>query len=173
MLKTQFRMHPTICQFISKNFYDGHLKTDDSKAKDYRIAPAHKVISWYDCPGEEFQDRDRSYFNATEVELIADIFFYVDEYGMQSILASRKQILVITFYSAQLKLLQDRLKNVLDDVNEDGIERMKIMTVDGSQGSEADLVSPLPCLSLPFVQLPVPCNSVMNPVDMNFCSACL
>jgi superfamily I DNA and/or RNA helicase len=134
-------MHPTICEFVSKSFYEGELKTDITKARALDNAPANKLISWYNHHGDEFQQSTSSYENETEVRMIEGMFFDAVEYGIDHILYSRKSILVLTFYSAQLKLLQSELRPLAEDYNRDGNERMKIMTVDGSQGSEADLVS--------------------------------
>jgi hypothetical protein len=141
MLKTQFRMHPTICKFVSKSFYKGELRTDNSKIRASDNCPANKVISWYNHHGDEFLHSTRSYENETEVRRIEGMFFAPGEYGIDPILYARKSILVLTFYSAQLNLLQSVLRPWAEEYNRDGNERMKIMTVDGSQGSEADLVS--------------------------------
>jgi hypothetical protein len=131
-------MHPTICDFVSQNFYDKKLKTDDAiKTAKLKDVPAHKVISWYDFSGEEWVD-GYSFYNPREVEAIKDmILFYPEIYGIDQILQAGKSVLVITFYSAQLKKLEVELGYMREEY-----KNMKIMTVDGAQGSEADLVLP-------------------------------
>ena len=140
MLRTQYRMHPDICAFVSYHFYSkvkngvlqGQLGTDScvEKARLSNV-PANEAISWYNVEGDE-RMVSTSLYNELEVQTIGNMLWS----SVMEFLSDRKSVLILTFYAAQQKKLQG-IVNYLD------LEQyVPVMTVDSAQGSEADLVSP-------------------------------
>lgn len=158
-LDVQYRMHPILGEFISKQFYEpygeqfrsGRPPTDF--AHDVMLggqALADKVAAWIDVPrsaGAERQGRSRS----RQVEArrtAAEAAELLREHPELS-------IGVITFYSRQCELILEELCGL--DVAErndgggyrirsewaftrDGRERFRVGTVDAFQGKEFDVV---------------------------------
>jgi len=126
-------MHPIICNFISENFYDRQVLTAPHvRVQRESEVPNDKVISWYDHDGDEQLD-GHSYYNETEVKMIGNLFFH--DQDLNNALSSKKSVLVITFYNAQRNRLEVKLK-------EEGVDKdlVTVMSTDGAQGSEADVV---------------------------------
>ena len=135
-LTRQFRMHPDICSFVSDCFYDGILKTADSVTPEERSSPKEinegKPLTFVNIPiscGSEIGGVSKSRW--AEAEIIGkDIRNILD-------VDPKAKIGVITFYSAQSKLITNHIDNVLNDEEKNNIE---IGTVDAFQGKEFDYV---------------------------------
>lgn len=136
-LTTQYRMHDAIMGFSSEAFYEstlvadesvvGHLLTDIPNVQPVPLT-SHP-LSFIDTAGagydEELEPEGESRRNPQEGELVARQVQLLIEAGI-----SPRDIAVITPYSAQVRLLRDK-------IDSDGLE---IDTVDGFQGREKEAV---------------------------------
>ena len=136
MLKIQYRMTPSICQFSSDNFYNSNLITA-SKAADKNYINK-KVSSFLDKEfnGKSFNfvdvvgrtsERNSSFFNSEEARAI---IHYIDKLKERGI----SNFGIITPYKQQLRFLKRKL---FDKYGNDDIP---INTVDGFQGKENDII---------------------------------
>lgn len=134
MLSEQYRMHPDICDLVNI-FYDGKLETLCKREdKEHNLGLYDKkAVAWIDMPlCDEYpaEIKRQSVSRQCEVDMIqrelAKILANNDEY----------RIGIITFYSAQAKLLNDMVReNFPGDVH-----RIQAGTVDAFQGKEFDVV---------------------------------
>lgn len=138
-LDTQFRMHPVLGDFISRNFYE-------------RFNPSEKILSglparyfahelpgvenlpavWIDVPNSlgETQRIRTSYTRRAECKAIKQIL----QKWMHSEAGKTLTFGVIAFYSKQVEMLQEELNNC-------GLPpRLEIGSVDAFQGKEYDVV---------------------------------
>ena len=158
-LDRQFRMHPVLGRFISKNFYEPYGEHVENGITD-PVSFAHGLTrygdaacGWIDVPptaGNE-QRSGTSISRPAEAGVIAD--------ELQHALKESDELTfgVITFYSGQVKEIWQRLSDaglaVRDSRNEWGINpstpwmytnrglpRLRIGTVDAFQGREFDVV---------------------------------
>ena len=125
-LDTQYRMSSNICDMISRLFYNGQLvdgrkevKIDDLIWIDYQPSK-----EW---PPYQSKNADhQQIYNLDECEIIVDL--------VEKIASSdnpNTTIAVISPYRAQIKRLREKCRKC---------DRVKIDTVDGFQGKEADIV---------------------------------
>ena len=156
MLTIQYRMHPDVCDLVSKQFYDRHLQTAPPVAA-LRTADSANGLRWIDYPDAYAESRARvQKCNPVEVELIER--FMSEE--LPSLLARGKSVAIITFYKHQLTQLMDAGRRAGCVRTEEEVRRPKatkkearklkaspfkhpnfrIVTVDAAQGSEADVV---------------------------------
>jgi len=136
-LNVQYRMHQDIMNFSSEIFYEGSLQADDSvRTALLADLPAVTVspltecaIHFIDTAGasydEEQEPEGDSRLNPLEAELVIKKVHELLACGL-----SPEQIAVISPYSAQVKLLREKLKS-LD---------LEIDSVDGFQGREKEAV---------------------------------
>jgi DNA polymerase alpha-associated DNA helicase A len=73
-----------------------------------------------------------SLYNETELGIIVDLLTSRTELASECLSAASEKVMVITFYAAQARRLEDRLQATRPDV--------LVMTVDSAQGSETDYV---------------------------------
>lgn len=157
MLNKQFRMHPILGDFISKNFYESvgmELVESGRKAEDfYHELPGYegKVCAWLDVPAELGAERRHgtSRIRGAEVEVVAQEVFRLLQAGGKEL-----SIGIITFYSAQSVQIMEALTKlgVMTKTTNGyqsepeyrstsaGEERLRIGTVDAFQGKEFDVV---------------------------------
>jgi superfamily I DNA and/or RNA helicase len=136
-LSVQYRMHQQIMEFSSHEFYDDDLVADasvrDHLLQDLPGVSANELtaspIDFIDTAGASYDESAEpdgdSRYNLQEAELVAK--------KVQALLASglaASEIAVITPYSAQVRLLRERLKQ----------PEMEIDSVDGFQGREKEAV---------------------------------
>ncbi|KAL7958767.1 RNA dependent RNA polymerase domain-containing protein [Trichoderma compactum] len=153
MLDTQYRMHPSICSFISKEFYEAKLLSglnDQDRPMPHSsfpwpISPA--ANSWahlprmifIECSGREDLGH-KSKSNKEQADLCHSICKLLrtakatsstktDANGAQA--TNDASIAVLTPYSRQPEILQRSLS---------GIPNVEISSIDGFQGREADIV---------------------------------
>ena len=93
-------------------------------------------LMWVDIPlnNNYYEKRDNfSFYNETEIEVIDQILEDINNDNFEN---EKKQISVITFYSAQAKLLHDKFikSKKFDSLN------LRIGTVDKFQGIESEIV---------------------------------
>ncbi|KAL4363787.1 hypothetical protein GQ457_04G001110 [Hibiscus cannabinus] len=141
MLKTQYRMHPEIRSFPSKEFYDEALE-DGSDVQDQTTRAWHK----YRCFGpfcffdihegkESKPSGSGSWVNTDEIEFV--LAMYNKLITMYPELKSSSQFAIISPYRHQVKLLQEKFQETF------GVESKKVVdigTIDGFQGREKDVV---------------------------------
>ncbi|XP_022762921.1 probable helicase MAGATAMA 3 isoform X5 [Durio zibethinus] len=141
MLKTQYRMHPEIRSFPSKEFYDEALE-DGSDVQDQTTRDWHKYgcfgpFCFFDIhEGKESQPSGSgSWVNIDEIEFV--LVLYHKLITMYPELKSSSQFAIISPYRHQVKLLQERFQETF------GVESKKVVdigTIDGFQGREKDVV---------------------------------
>ncbi len=134
MLSEQYRMHPDICDLVNL-FYDGKLETLCKREdKEHNLGLYdNKAIAWIDLPlSDEYpaEIKKQSVSRPCEVDRIKE--------ELSKILSRNAEykIGIITFYSAQAKLLNDMVR---DNFPSD-IDRIRVGTVDAFQGKEFDVV---------------------------------
>lgn len=137
LLTTQYRMHKDIMEFSSQVFYDGSLLADSSVRNGLLISLpgvtenelTNCAIHFIDTAGasydEEVEINSDSHFNRKEAELVVSKLISLRESGL-----SGQQIAVITPYSAQVRLLREKLVD----------PEIEIDSVDGFQGREKEAV---------------------------------
>ncbi len=145
LLNVQYRMHDQIMTFSSDHFYDGKLISHESVAQ-HRLHDLESVVeneltrepvTFIDTAGagwdEELEPDGMSKRNPQEAALLVKKVQALIESGL-----SADDIAVIAPYAAQVRLIRQRLTDVLDhdasDVN------LEVDTVDGFQGREKEAV---------------------------------
>lgn len=157
-LDTQFRMHPKLGNFVSKEFYENNSEPPIKAglpAKHFSHAlPRYKdrVAAWYDVPSKLGRERPgQSKSRPSEAKALAEeLKQLLDDPASKDLTFG-----CITFYSAQVKCINAELRQlgIVDGNNEivpdyrdlhlsDGqiVERLRIGTVDAFQGKEFDVV---------------------------------
>ncbi|MDU8643945.1 MULTISPECIES: DEAD/DEAH box helicase family protein [Pseudomonas syringae group] len=166
MLSVQHRMHPDIAEIISDVFYNGDLKTDKEKELYYRgletIPPfifdgiqelkESKVLTWIDMPDVQLTkymskgDETPRWHNSQERKVVAELLKRLHPI---SGLSKKAKIAVLSPYSEQVGRISRLIYNKETLRNEyshlSGFDSADdhsdfCSTVDGFQGSEADLV---------------------------------
>jgi superfamily I DNA and/or RNA helicase len=134
-LDVQYRMHPTIMQFPSSEFYDNKLKASRTTQNRLPIIfpwpDGDRPLCFIDIDGVE-RKRGTSYYNKSEVDAVCtaiDVLLSVDEESYRSHRIGIHQIGVITMYQGQVQ----KLKEVIQCA-------VKVSTVDGFQGQERDVI---------------------------------
>ncbi|KAG2371087.1 helicase MAGATAMA 3 [Vigna angularis] len=140
MLKTQYRMHPEIRSFPSKEFY-GDLLQDGDEVKSRTIRAWHDYrcfgpFCFFDIhEGKEAQPSGSgSWINIEEVDFV--LFLYQKLISLYPALKSGNQVAIISPYSQQVKLFQKRFEEIFGMSAEKLVD---ICTVDGCQGREKDI----------------------------------
>ncbi|PKA53953.1 putative helicase MAGATAMA 3 [Apostasia shenzhenica] len=138
MLTTQYRMHPEISMFPSKEFYSGSLK-DAEELNKQTTRPWHSYrcygpFSFFDIEGVESQPSGTgSWVNEDEIEFI--IHLYHKLVTRYSTLKSSSQMAIISPYRYQVKFLRERFCATFGDKYDQAVD---VNTVDGFQGREKD-----------------------------------
>lgn len=140
MLKTQYRMHPEIRSFPSKEFYDEALE-DGPDVKDQTVRLWHDYrcfgpFCFFDIhEGKESQPSGSgSWVNVDEVEFV--LLMYHKLVTRYPELKSSSRLAIISPYRHQVKLFCERFQDTF------GVESDKVVdinTVDGFQGREKDV----------------------------------
>ncbi|XP_028787065.1 probable helicase MAGATAMA 3, partial [Neltuma alba] len=139
MLKTQYRMHPEIRSFPSREFYEDSLEDgEDVKfrtERDWHEYCCFGPFCFFDIhEGQEARPAGSgSWVNSNEVEFV--LLLYQKLVTLYPVLKSGN-LAIISPYSQQVKLLQKRFEE------EFGVSAEKVVdicTVDGCQGREKDI----------------------------------
>ncbi|XP_024527418.1 regulator of nonsense transcripts 1-like [Selaginella moellendorffii] len=139
LLDTQYRMHPVLARFSSRNFYEGKLFSQPLPAE--RMAPkgydwpnVEKPLAFVNCSnGKELMRHDSSWQN--EVEALQVVKTVKDLVSGGDIEGGCAGIGIIAPYSAQVKLLQDLFLTQSEDFS-----KLEIKSVDGFQGREKEVI---------------------------------
>ncbi|XP_052096541.1 uncharacterized protein LOC127731745 [Mytilus californianus] len=144
-LHTQYRMHPELLKFPSREFYDNQLLSHES----VKCFP-HFVFKWPDWTkpicfidstgyeksiGSSYNNDDEAIVVNNVIETLLrvsdrDVDESLKKYGGQIETLSVKQITILTFYQGQVKCIKDKLK----------ARGVCVNTVDGYQGCENDVI---------------------------------
>ena len=138
MLQMQYRMHPALSVFPSRQFYGGKLK-DGIQARDRILQEirdfwpgASKPMAFYDIKGtEERYGQSHSYFNHEEAELIEHLLYDLLQHAIHP-----TSIGIITPYEGQRRYLLEYIENR----GRCDITDVEIKNIDGFQGREKDLI---------------------------------
>ena len=154
-LSTQYRMHPSIAAFPSRQFYQGKLIDAPCTASLANTAawvrrtgtpngaphlgpctPRHSHLGPWAlvdvADGAERQRADGSIYNADEAAVVVALVRELhDEWNLE--VRSIRALRVLTFYAAQVGEISRALAAA-------GLRGVVVGTVDGSQGSEADVI---------------------------------
>ncbi|MGI0495294.1 TM0106 family RecB-like putative nuclease [Alkalinema pantanalense CENA528] len=148
-LDTSYRMHPSICQFISDAVYEGRLRADRDtqihQVEDWLlgtdanpiIQPQHNGIVFIPVEHEGNQQASEEEIRVIDqvIDQLLGRSFVSDRGGRQHVLQP-EDILVVAPYNLQVRKLQDRLR-----------DRARIGTVDKFQGQEAPVLIVSMCAS--------------------------
>ncbi|CAL5434454.1 unnamed protein product [Camellia sinensis] len=139
MLKTQYRMHPEIRSFPSREFYNGVLE-DGSDVKSETKRKWHDFrcfgpFCFFDIhEGKESQPSGGSWVNEDEVDFV--LVLYRNMVTRYPELKSNSRLAIISPYRHQVKLFREHFQDTF------GVESNKLVdinTVDGFQGREKDV----------------------------------
>lgn len=135
LLPTSYRLHPTICQFVSQKFYEGRLLPQNGNDKRMIIPknPSHLIkpsgihyVPLRHQGNEQSSDEEANIIKEIINELLSSK--KVDEHGKE-VKIIEKDILILSPYNHQTRNLIDKLGNNFD-----------IGTVDKFQGRESAIV---------------------------------
>ncbi|KAM3296075.1 hypothetical protein ACQJBY_038427 [Aegilops geniculata] len=138
MLKIQYRMHPEISVFPSKEFYEGILEDGEglNQKRPWHSYSCFGPFCFFDVDGVESQmSGSGSTVNEDEVEFITLLYHQLAMRYPE--LKSSSQVAVISPYRGQVKLLKDHFRSTFGDQSKEVID---VNTVDGFQGREKELV---------------------------------
>ncbi|XP_073707802.1 3'-5' exoribonuclease HELZ2-like [Garra rufa] len=132
MLDTQYRMQEDICEFPSKEFYGGKLKTNTStKPKLFLTSSRQTCIVFGHVEGKEKslvvsteRGNVNSKANLEEAEEVVRIAILLTKAGIKT-----KDIAILTPYNAQVS-------NIRESLLDKGIRDITVNTIMKSQGSE-------------------------------------
>ena len=144
-LNKQFRTHPLLGDFCSNNFYKKYSKDEaytsplSSSMFDQNLSDiAHKAFVWIDVPHSVEKEKKEIGSGVTRKIEAETIKKYVSTWLEEN---DKLTFGVITFYRKQADMLEnDILKDELKRYNADGVERLRVGTVDKFQGMEFDIV---------------------------------
>ncbi|MBN3948797.1 MAG: hypothetical protein HWQ38_20990 [Nostoc sp. NMS7] len=151
-LTDQFRMHPTIGQFVSDRFYpESPLNSSFVKPEsrpNYTAQYNLKPIAWLDVPkslGSETRAGNRSWQRAAEVDRIMCELRRVlppiaEKYPNFDPSKPTGMVGVIAFYSAQEEAIKEAIADLRHGLPEHLQRRVRVGTVDAFQGREYDVV---------------------------------
>ncbi len=142
MLQVQYRMHAKIMEFPSRYFYDDNLVAHDS-VRSALLRPDQAPVLFIDTAGcgfQEVQDPETlSRRNGEEGALvIRQVEALIEDIGVESWIAERITMGIITPYSAQV----DELRKLAEasTVMARVYSSVTINTVDAFQGQERDVI---------------------------------
>jgi len=133
LLPKTYRLHPDICDFVSKKVYEGRITSiDDNKNRvikpcknsEYLIPSGIQYIEL-----DHFGNEQASHEEVEVIKHIIEELLRSQKLGYEEKNITEKDILIISPYNHQTRLLQDSLGN-----------KYQIGTVDKFQGREAAVV---------------------------------
>lgn len=140
LLDTQYRMHPEISLFPSKEFYDGKL-LDGGNMANIRTKPWHQSAilgpyRFFDVHGvQQSAPRGHSLINIAEIEMALKLFarLTTDCKGYDF----KGKVSIITPYKSQLRELRSRFAQMYGE----GIfSAVEFNTTDAFQGRESEII---------------------------------
>jgi len=139
MLKTQYRMHPELREFHSREFCSEALEDGEDVLHQTKHAwheyHCFGPFIFFDIEGEESQPiGSGSWVNIEEAELVLLLYRHLVEKYPKLKVGSKVDD--ISPYKKQVKLIRDHLRDVI------GVEAARLIdvnTIDGFQGREKDI----------------------------------
>ncbi|XP_033101915.1 helicase sen1-like isoform X2 [Anneissia japonica] len=128
LLRTQYRMHPEICSFPSKYFYNNELETYLPVETIYNSFP-FKPYLVFDIIEDGGQTVDKDITNEAESEMVLALVSLLVTFDKLS-------IGIITPCKQQNILLEDKFKRFGVNIG----EKIEVSTVDGFQGQGKDVI---------------------------------
>nr|CAD1824573.1 unnamed protein product [Ananas comosus var. bracteatus] len=138
MLNVQYRMHPKISIFPSKEFYGGSLQDGDSVNRkcSWHEYCCFGPFCFFDIKGAETQPSGSgSWVNEQEVEFIVALYYKLATLYPE--LRSSSLVAIISPYRYQVKLLREHFRATFGEQSDQVVD---INTVDGFQGREKEVV---------------------------------
>lgn len=147
MLFRQYRMHKDIAALINQFYINTDAGRLESPASEFKkhccqgigISEENHVL-WYDIPNNEkyFElKKNKSFYNEYEADCIKKILCMLEKNLADN--NCKKSVGVITFYDAQVKLLEDKIINS-GFCSRFGHFSLRIGSVDRFQGMEEDII---------------------------------
>ena len=140
-LDMQYRMHPELGQFVSEQFYEPYGEGFKSPlpAEKFAQSISPEPFCWLDVKrncGPEVHNRGGSRSRACEAKVILKRL----EEHLKDPSCQEMTFGVISFYRAQVKLIEQEIKksDVLKEAEKSG--RLRVGTVDAFQGMEFDVI---------------------------------
>lgn len=140
LLDVQYRMHPEISKFPSKEFYSSKLK-DGPNMSAVNRRPWHEIQDYgpyrfFNIKGQQVKnERTQSLFNKIECNIILEIV--EDLYRRYPTVDWTAKIGIISPYKEQVRLLK---KTFVDKYGALITKQIEFNTVDGFQGQEKDII---------------------------------
>ena len=145
LLTTQYRMHKTIMNFSSQQFYDNRLVASPL-VRNKTLIDNDITVEWIDTSRSLFHEKRQrdgtSIYNREEVHRIfLKLFDYMEKIGEKRILNEKITIGIISPYSAQVDLFRQQIKeyNYFEKFLSNRL--ISIRTIDGFQGQERDIIA--------------------------------
>ena len=162
LLKTQYRMHPSISEFPSKQFYGGELldgpNVQSNKYLPVFISPSEslqpsqsssasnplplavlKPFMFFNLASSRDQMSSQSRINSEESKFCARLIRCLLDEAQRFKLKSPGSIGIITPYSEQQQQLRSDLRRGQDYFSDAALD-IEVNTVDGFQGKEKDII---------------------------------
>ena len=137
MLRTQYRMHPSIMDFSNRHFYRGELETAAQILNRDQLF--NEPVEFIDTAGcgyqESINEETLSTYNTEEAHFTLTYLSKILEEGTFNRIPS---VGVIAPYKAQVEMLRSKLGD--HKWPEDQLSRLVINTVDAFQGQERDIM---------------------------------
>ena len=145
VLKTQYRMHPTISRFPSRTFYDSQLEdaenimqlTGSHDQNPWWRMPCFHPTMFFDVRGCMYSHH-KSWKNNAEVEFICSLIWWLRKFFPNEKFDDR--IGVISPYQSQVRAIRKHLNKTIYHFDNSKDIPVKCATVDGFQGSEKDII---------------------------------
>ncbi|CAG8434926.1 8599_t:CDS:2 [Scutellospora calospora] len=138
MLKTQYRMHPEICQGPSKLFYGSQLQNaiglEKLRTQVWHAKPIFTPYRFFDVLGTMGRDQN-SFYNKEEANTAARLVSMLTKNFPE--IDFKDRIGVITPYKRQLSEIKRLFAQKIPD---DLYKKIEFNTVDGFQGKEKDII---------------------------------
>ncbi|XP_033095239.1 probable helicase senataxin [Anneissia japonica] len=133
LLRTQYRMHPEICSFPSKHFYNNKLKTSlpEPTKRKYDSFPFRPYLL-FDIIEDGERSTDKDIINKAECQMVSALVSLL-------VAIEKFRIGIITLCEQHKILLNEKIKR-LTNTNESIGQNVEISTVDGFQGHEKDVI---------------------------------
>jgi AAA domain len=131
MLTAQYRMHPSICDFPSRQFYEGKLVNGANVFCYERKGCLFdgRPFLFLHVEGREQKSASGSPYNVREARAVASLVKSVPSEQR----CNPDKFRIITFYRAQVQTIRQELDSR-------GLRNVLVSTVDSAQGCESDIV---------------------------------
>ncbi len=150
-LNAQFRMHPTLGDFVSRNFYERYNREEkfesplpDSMFAQNLSGTNGKCAVWLNVPNGAMEQCGSSWIRQSEADVICHrVKKWIEEDSMKAEISGKLLTFgVIAFYKAQSELMKRQLQKELGNQYVEYVEdrKLQIGTVDSFQGMEFDVV---------------------------------